>query len=58
MFLLTEFRLVDPTKQHSAGVRGAREVVEKAGKDPRVEAVVMQIVGEKSWDGFVLGVVL
>jgi predicted O-methyltransferase YrrM len=30
---------------------GAREVIEKAGKDPRVDSVVIQTVSEKSYDG-------
>lgn len=50
--------LVDDAYADSEGVRGAREVIEKAGKDKRVESVVLQICGEKSWDGFLLGVVL
>ncbi|MCJ1451673.1 hypothetical protein MMC28_002013 [Mycoblastus sanguinarius] len=33
-------------------VRGGREVVEKVGKDDRLDGVVMQIVGEKDYDGF------
>ncbi|KAB8337310.1 hypothetical protein FH972_021611 [Carpinus fangiana] len=35
----------------SEAVLGSREVVEKAGKDERVEAVVMQTTSGKSWDG-------
>lgn len=38
-------------------LKGAREVVENVGKDPRVEGVVMQTVGEKSYDGFLFAVV-
>ena len=34
-------------------VRGARECVEKVGRDDRVEAVVLQTVGEKDYDGCV-----
>lgn len=40
------------------GVLGARELVERVGKDPRVEAVVQQTVAEKSYDGFLMAVVL
>lgn len=35
----------------------AREVIEKAGKDPRVEATLMQTVSEKNYDGFLMAVV-
>ena len=35
-------------------VRGARECVERVGRDGRVEATVLQTVGEKDYDGFVL----
>ena len=38
-------------------LQGAREVVEKVGRDERVEAMVMQTVGEKGYDGFLMAVV-
>jgi predicted O-methyltransferase YrrM len=38
-------------------VAGAREVIEKAGKDARVEACLMQTVSEKNYDGFLYAVV-
>jgi predicted O-methyltransferase YrrM len=38
-------------------VAGARRVVENVGKDERLDGVVMQTVGEKSYDGFLLAVV-
>ncbi|KAF1809316.1 O-methyltransferas-like protein family 3 [Eremomyces bilateralis CBS 781.70] len=38
-------------------IRGSRKVVELAGKDSRVDAVVLQTVGEKGYDGFLLAVV-
>lgn len=34
-------------------VRGARECVEKVGRDERVDGTVLQTVGEKDYDGFV-----
>ncbi|KAK3325117.1 S-adenosyl-L-methionine-dependent methyltransferase [Apodospora peruviana] len=43
-------KLVDFSNQDSR-ILGAREVIEKAGKDPRVDSVVIQTVGEKSYDG-------
>jgi predicted O-methyltransferase YrrM len=37
--------------------REARQFVENLGKDERLEGVVMQTVGERSWDGFLFAVV-
>ena len=39
-------------------VMGARRLVENVGKDNRVEAVVQQTVAEKTYDGFLMAVVL
>jgi predicted O-methyltransferase YrrM len=41
----------------SRPVRGMKELVERVGKDMRVDAVVMQTVGAKSHDGFLMAVV-
>jgi predicted O-methyltransferase YrrM len=38
-------------------VEGSRRVVENAGKDPRVDAVVIQLVGEKNYDGFLIATI-
>lgn len=38
-------------------VAGIRRVVEEVGKDQRVDAVVLQTVGEKNYDGFLMAVV-
>ncbi|RWA05254.1 hypothetical protein EKO27_g9850, partial [Xylaria grammica] len=38
-------------------VQGARRVVENAGKDSRIDSVVMQFVGEKGYDGMLMAVV-
>lgn len=38
-------------------VRGIREAVEGVGRDERVEAVVLQTVGETNYDGFLMAVV-
>ncbi|CAO2651044.1 Nn.00g093410.m01.CDS01 [Neocucurbitaria sp. VM-36] len=38
-------------------VAGARRVVENIGKDERLDGIVMQTVGEKNYDGFLLAVV-
>ena len=49
--------LVDPKKQRNSGVRGARKVVEMVGKDERIDGMVLQTVGEKSYDGILMVVV-
>jgi predicted O-methyltransferase YrrM len=38
-------------------VAGNRRLVEKPRGDGRIDAVVMQVVGEKNYDGFLMGVV-
>ncbi|KAI9758710.1 MAG: hypothetical protein M4579_002885 [Chaenotheca gracillima] len=50
-------RLAAEGETHAEGVVGARKVVEQAGKDQRVDAVVLQTVNEKNYDGFLLAVV-
>lgn len=39
-------------------VAGSREVVERVGRDPRVEATVIQTVGRKGYDGMLIATVL
>lgn len=48
--------LVDLENQDPRTV-GARYVVEMAGKDDRVDSVVLQFVGEKGYDGMLMAVV-
>jgi predicted O-methyltransferase YrrM len=38
-------------------IEGCRKLVENVGKDDRVEALVMQTVSEKNYDGFLMAVV-
>ena len=38
-------------------VRGIRTAVEGVGKDERVDACILQTVGEKNYDGFLMAVV-
>jgi predicted O-methyltransferase YrrM len=45
----------DPLPDESA--RGAREAIEFLGKEPRVEATVLQVVGAKGHDGLLFGLV-
>lgn len=40
------------------GVPGARKLIENVGRDSRVDAVVQQTVAEKTYDGFLMAVVL
>ena len=50
--------LVNPEAQGDEMVQGARQVIEEVGRDKRVEAVVLQTVCEKSYDGVLMAVVL
>jgi len=38
-------------------VKGSRALVDKLGKDGRVEAVAVQTIGQRIYDGFALTVV-
>lgn len=40
--------------ERDSRVRGSREAIIAAGRDERVDATVMQTVGEKNYDGFLL----
>jgi predicted O-methyltransferase YrrM len=37
-------------------ILGARKVVEEVGKDERLDGVVLQTIGEKSYDGFLMAI--
>jgi len=50
-------RIVDESLKGDKRVAGAREVIEKAGKDGRVDSTVLQTVGEKGHDGWLWAVV-
>ena len=49
--------LIDPEKQDSPAVKGARKVVEMVGKDDRIDGVCLQTVTEKTYDGMVMVIV-
>lgn len=49
--------LVKDDQMDDPHVEGARRALENVGKDDRVDAVVMQTVSEKNWDGFLMAVV-
>ena len=51
--LLADERLAETDEN----VRGIRACVEGVGKDERVDACVLQTVGEKNYDGFLLAIV-
>lgn len=46
----------DAAAQQDERVQGSRKVVELAGKDDRVDATVIQTVGDKGYDGFLYAV--
>jgi predicted O-methyltransferase YrrM len=50
--------VVNPAMKNDLRVAGARRVIEGVGKDKRVEATVLQMVGDKTYDGFLTAVVL
>ena len=54
--VVKEGALVD-FDDNESNVRGCREVVEKAGKEPGVDSVVLQTVGKKGYDGWLWAVV-
>ncbi|KAJ9636027.1 uncharacterized protein PV06_01176 [Exophiala oligosperma] len=43
--------------QEDSRVAGTRQLIEAVGKDDRVDAVVLQTVGSKNYDGYLLAVV-
>jgi len=51
-------QLVDEKLKDDEMVAGARKVIEGVGKDKRVEAVVMQTVCQKTYDGYLMAVVV
>ena len=51
-------RLVDPKAiEESSALKGSRELVEKVGKDSRLDGLVLQTLGEKDYDGFLMAVI-
>jgi predicted O-methyltransferase YrrM len=50
-------QLADESKKDEPAVKGSRSLVEAVGKDERVDAVVLQTVGEKNYDGWLMAVV-
>lgn len=54
---LLESGITDKHAEHnSEPVRGMQELVERVGRDTRVDVVVMQTVGAKSYDGFLMAI--
>ena len=50
--------IADPAQSSDERIAGSKEVIEKAGADPRVAASLLQTVGDKSYDGMVIAVKL
>ena len=56
--VVSKGKLADPAAAETNGmVRGGRTVVENVGRDERVDGCVLQIVGEKDYDGFLMAAV-
>ncbi|KIW32806.1 uncharacterized protein PV07_04326 [Cladophialophora immunda] len=49
--------LADEAAKDDPRVAGSRRLIEAVGKDDRVDAVVLQTVAEKNYDGFMMAVV-
>ncbi|KAI9728607.1 MAG: hypothetical protein M1834_007635 [Cirrosporium novae-zelandiae] len=56
--MLARGQLLNSEARGDGHVQGARKLIEEAGKDDRVESLVMQMVGERGYDGFFMAVVL
>jgi predicted O-methyltransferase YrrM len=51
-------RVVSETEaQKDTAVAGTRRAIDGVGKNPRVDATILQLVGEKNYDGFLVSVV-
>ncbi|KIY00613.1 uncharacterized protein Z520_03276 [Fonsecaea multimorphosa CBS 102226] len=50
-------QLADPAMKDDSRIAGTRRLIEAVGKDDRVEAVVIQTVAEKNYDGFMMALV-
>ncbi|CZR56019.1 related to caffeoyl-coa o-methyltransferase [Phialocephala subalpina] len=55
--IVTHGNLVVEDKFEHEHVKGGRQVVESVGKDDRVDALVMQTVAAKNYDGFLFSVI-
>jgi predicted O-methyltransferase YrrM len=49
-------RVIDPDCK-DASVQGTRAAFEMLNRDGRIDSTALQTVGQKGWDGFVLGIV-
>lgn len=49
--------VVDAAKADDANIQGTKRLIEGVGKEERVDATILQIVGEKNYDGFLTAVV-
>jgi predicted O-methyltransferase YrrM len=49
--------VVDPAKQNDRGIQGAIRAIEGVGANKRVDATILQVVGGKTYDGFLTAIV-
>lgn len=54
--MLQQGELVNPDTKSPSAI-GARTVVERVGTDDRLDAILMQMVGEKTYDAFLMAVI-
>jgi predicted O-methyltransferase YrrM len=51
-------KVIDPEAiENDTNVKGVRRLIEAVGKDTRVDATILQVVAEKSYDGFLTAIV-
>jgi len=50
-------QVADEKFRDNARIRGIRDLIENVGKDDRVDAVVIQTVADKNYDGFLMALV-
>jgi len=49
--------VVDESRKDDPNIQGTKRLIEGVGKDSRVDATILQIVGDKNYDGFLTAVV-
>jgi len=49
--------VVDPSQHDDSRIKGTIRAIEGVGKNKRVDATILQVVGDKSYDGFLTAIV-
>jgi predicted O-methyltransferase YrrM len=49
--------VVDESRKDDPNIQGTKRLIEGVGKDSRVDATILQVVGDKNYDGFLTAVV-